>query len=287
MIEYALKAQARGLHIFPVAEGAKIPHPAAGKWGLTATNDLNAIIYFWTKVDPHANIGVACKPSELLVVDLDIAKEPNKLIGTPWEHLHSVYGPFVSGEELFDEMVYRLGGGHYPRTYSVHTGSGGLHLYYSWPAHWPKISQASPVKGVIDVRGNGGEHGGYVLGEGSLTQNGGYWTEGNVSGPTLPPEWIRQLVAERPHQPAVRRPQGLRQPGAISWSGLVDSVRHAGEGNRNNALTWATRTMCEEGATVEEALRVLGPPAEEAGLGWMEIERTVQSAYRTQERKNG
>ena len=102
----------------------------------------------------------------------------------------------------------------------------------------------------------------------------------------LPPEWIRHLVAEKP----VVKPKrftGIRQPGAISWSGLVDSVRNAGEGNRNNALLWASRAMCGDGATEQEAKDTLGPAASEAGLGAFEIERTIESGFRAQRHKEG
>lgn len=293
MLKAALAAQARGFHIFPVARDAKVPHYAAGQWGETATNNVNQIIQFWTYIDPQANIGVACKPSQLLVIDLDQAKEDWNLVKTEWAYLHQVYGPRVSGENLIDEMHFKLDdgsderGGEFTETYQVRTGSGGLHLYYRWPEHWPRISQASPVKGVVDVRGNGGQYGGYVLAEGSQTDAGAYVVENAGWAVKLPPTWIRLLVAEKPQQPKIHRPTGIRQPGSVSFSGLVDSVRNAGEGNRNNATTWAARTMCEEGAKVEEALDTLGPAAQEAGLGWSEVERTIRSAYRTQEQKGG
>lgn len=291
MLQHAVAAQARGFGIFPVARNAKVPHPAAGQWGLTATNDINSIVHFWTHVDPQANIGIACKPSCLLVIDLDVAKEDWQLQGTDWAHLHAGYGPRVNGEEVFDEMAFTLGGDQPSdlATYSVRTRSGGLHLYYRWPAHWPRISQASPVKGVVDVRGNGGQYGGYVLGEGSRIDDGEYAQSGEFTGTqiNLPPQWIRLLVAEKPQQPKIVRPKGLMQPGAISNSGLVASVQNAGEGNRNNALVWAARTMCEEGATVESAVDTLGPAAASAGLGMMEIQRTIESAYRTQRYKDG
>ena len=287
MLQAALKAQARGFWVFPVAAGAKVPHPAAGQWGQSATNDINQIIHFWTKIDPQANIGIACKPSQLLVVDLDQAKKDGNLAETEWAYLHEGYGPRVSGEDLFDEMVFKLGGGVLEHTYSVRTGSGGLHLCYRWPAHWPRISQASPVKGVIDVRGNGGQWGGYVLAEGSVTEAGPYYELRNGCQPGLPPRWIRDLVVEKPAPPRPPRGSGILQPAAISWSGLVESVRSAGEGNRNNITAWTARTMCEEGATVEEALRVLGPAAENTGLGPQEVERTIRSAFRTQQYKQG
>ena len=296
MLQHALKAQARGLWIFPVSPGLKVPHPKAGYrdaagdfhgWGETSTNDLQQILHFWTQVDPSANVGVACKPSQLLVIDLDQAKEPWNLRGTEWAYLHDAYGQFVSGEDLWDEMTFKLGGGVATETYTVRTGSGGIHLYYQWPECWGQQSQASPVKGVVDVRGNGGQWGGYVLAEGSVTDAGPYYHLFNGKGPQLAPEWIRQLVTPRPRVVTPRRVSGVMQPAAVSWSGLVDSVRNAGEGNRNNATVWAARTMCEEGATVEEALNTLGPAAQSAGLGWAEIERTIRSAYRTQESKGG
>lgn len=288
MLKHALDALTRGFHIFPVAPNGKVPHRLAGNWGETATNDPNLVIRFWTQVDPTANIGVACKPSQLLVVDLDRAKKDWALKDTEWGYVHAAFGPLVQGEDLFDEMKFKLASGDDREvdpyeTHVVRTGSGGWHLYYRWPSHWPRISQASPVKGLVDVRGNGGQHGGYVLGAGSRTEAGEYTEEIDFSI-SLPPKWIRRLVAEKPAQPKVRF-TGLRQPGAISHSGLIESVRNAGEGNRNNALLWAARTMCEEGAQEQEAQTILGQAAREAGLGDFEIQRTIQSAYRVQRQK--
>ena len=288
MLPAALKAQQRGFHIFPVAAGAKTPHRLAGEWGKTATNDINQIVQFWTQVDPTANIGVACKPSGLLVVDLDQAKEDWNLRGTDWAYLHEAHGPRVSGEALFDEMRFTQDGdGHPCETYTVLTRSGGFHMYYRWPAHWPRISQASPVKGLIDVRGNGGRYGGYVLAEGSVVEGGEYQLSLDVGEVVLPPEWIRKLVAEKPQAPRIQRPKGLMQPGVISWSGLVDSVRNAGEGNRNNALVWAARSMYSDKASIQVCKDTLGPAAAQAGLPDFEIERTIESAYRVQQQKEG
>ncbi len=285
--DFATYAVGVGFHIFPVKAGDKVPHYLAGNWGATATNDLNAVRNFWTRVDPEANIGIACKPSNLLVVDLDKAKEDWNLRGTDWEYVHAAYGPRVDGEALFDEMRFAAGesSGGMPETFSVRTGSGGLHVYYHWDPSWPRITQASPVKGVVDVRGNGGQYGGYVLGAGSVTTSGAYEVESY--GPlSKPPMWIRLLVMEKPTQPR-KSPKWLRQPGAVSQSGLVETVATAAPGNRNNALVWAARTMCEEGVPEAEAMKVLGEAAAKAGLGDMEIERTIQSGYRTQRYKEG
>lgn len=288
----ALEAARRGMHIFPVARGQKMPHSAAGQWGETATSDLSRVTYFWSHVDPYANIGIACKPSQLLVIDLDIAKEDWKLRGTEWEYLHSGYGPRISGEDVFNEMAYKLSDDEdydrYVNTLTVRTGSGGIHLYYAWPDHWPKISQASPVKGVIDVRGNGGRYGGYALGPGSVTEAGPYRVTNSLNI-KLTPNWIRELVAEKPAPPKIHRPQGIAHllGGPKNWSGLVNSVQNAGEGNRNNALLWAARAMYTGGASEQECKSTLGPAAESAGLPHYEIERTIQNAYRIQRHKEG
>jgi len=289
VLQFALKAQAAGFHIFPSAPGLKTPHRLAGQWGQTATNDINQIIFFWTQVDPRANPCIACKPSGLLVVDLDKAKEDWNLRDTEWSYMHDAYGPRVDGEDLFDEMAYKLGDDRPSdlMTYSVRTGSGGIHLYYQWPEHWGQQSQASPVKGVVDVRGNGGQWGGYVLAEGSVTEAGPYYELYTGNATQIAPEWIRQLVTPKPKIQAPRRMTGIQQPRAVSWSGLVRTVQEAGEGNRNNALSYCARAMCTDGATEEECMRVLGPAAESAGLGFREIERTIQSSYRIQCQKEG
>lgn len=282
MLSAATSAISRGFHVFPVEVRGKRPHRDAGEWGQSATTDIMPVIRYFSRTP--ANIGIACRPSQLLVVDCDTAKTDWNLKKTEWEYLHGAYGARVDGVDLLDELAYQHGADAVDpqSTYSVRTGSGGLHLYYGWPASWPKPSQASIVKGVIDVRNGGGDYGGYVLGAGSVTDAGTY--EPVSDAPVaLTPRWLFELVREKPKP--VTRFTGFRQPGAISFTGLEASVRNAAEGNRNNALAWASRTMCEEGATEAEALQLLTPAAQDAGLGFAETERTIRSAYRTQQRK--
>jgi hypothetical protein len=295
-LEAAQHAQVRGMSIFPVQVRGKRPHHMAGEWSQTATSDYNAIGHFWTHIDPQANVGIACKQSQLLVVDCDKAKSDWNLRDTPeYAFLHSVYGPRVDGEDLLDEIVFR--NSPLPETYSVRTGSGGLHLYFRWPASWPKASQASIVKGLIDIRSNGGTSGGYVLGAGSRTDDeiqpdgtvkpGGPYEALNDIPPELPPQWLRLLVVEKAPVRAPSGPGGIQQPGAISFSGLQETVRTAAPGNRNNALLFCARAMCSDKATEQECLNILGPEARKAGLGDFEIEQTIGSAYRLQRQKEG
>lgn len=298
MIQHAMAALRRGFHIFPVQERGKRPHHAAGDWGETATNNPNQVIAWWSQY-PQANIGVACKPSDLLVIDCDIAKTDWNLKGTEWAYVHEAYGPQVDGTDLLDEIKFKHDGDMDDfETYSVWTGSGGCHFYYRWYPGWPKGSQASIVKGVIDVRNGGGRDGGYVLGEGSVTldetqrdgtvKKGGPYVANELTRVIAdPPSWIRRLVVEKPSAPRQPSVAGIRQPGVISFSGLAQTVAQARPGNRNNALLFSARAMCSDQAPEAQCLEILGEAARAAGLDEQEIRQTISSAYRLQRQKEG
>lgn len=291
MLAHAVRAIQRGLWVFPVQDGEKTPHvttpPYTLRWSEVATNDLATVVKLWTQW-PMANVGVACKPSGILVVDCDIAKREYVLTKTKLAYMHDVYGPMVDGESVFNEVCHRYGGDwdEIESTYVVSTGSGGKHYYLRWPP-WIQASQASLVQGVLDIRCNGGEKGGYVLGEGSETAKGSYVRYSR--GLTLldAPDWIIAMCRERarPTRPNTASP--YEKGGSLNYGGLVDSVAYAGEGNRNNALLWAARAMCSDGATEEEAQDILGEAAATAGLTEIETRDTIRSAFRLQRMKDG
>ncbi|MFD8117030.1 bifunctional DNA primase/polymerase [Streptomyces microflavus] len=294
----ALRALWRGFTIFPVEPNEKTPHrsnphrskedaPWTIKWSEVATTDLNRICSWWRE-SPNANIGIAAKPSGLLIVDCDMPKREYQLKDTAWEFLHEKHGPLVDGNDVLREMCARYGDnyGRLERTYRVCTASMGLHLYFRWP-EMVEASQASPVPGLLDVRCNGGTKGGYVLGAGSQTAKGPYVAENDLPVADAPP-WLIELVREKP-RPA--RPKSVfSQPRQVgNFSGLVEAVAYAQEGNRNNALLWAARAMCEDGATEEDAIELLVPPALDCGLdgGERQAEQTIRSGFRLQQRKTG
>ncbi|MFI8947170.1 bifunctional DNA primase/polymerase [Streptomyces sp. NPDC053750] len=184
----------------PRAARQALPDPAGGEW---ATRDMDRVIAAWTH-SPAANPAIACAPSGLLVVDCDIAKDEYAL-----REMRQRY----SGD--WDELN---------NTYRVQTGSFGLHVYYRWPAGL-KASQASPVKGLLDVRGNGGEQSGYVLAAGAVTSKGRYIAENAapvrnapaLAGRTVPretrsaPAAVRAARTRRhhfrPHRHGAQRPR--------------------------------------------------------------------------------
>jgi hypothetical protein len=266
-----------GWHVFPCNpagtrdpqtgdDASKLPHfveqgkPWRLKWGDRATTNHH-VIWSWWCHSPQANIGIAVKPSGLLVVDID-------------------EGPGKVGLDEFDALCerYSIGAAAVWDTYTVRTPRGGYHLYYAWP-DGVQASQAS-IATDVDVRCNGGQKGGYVLAPPSRTDQGEYRVEYDRL-PAQVPYQIFELVRERP-RPKMTMPVMTGPP---NFQGLADTVRCAPDGNRNNSLLWAARTMCEEGADEETADETLVPAATAAGLSEREARSTIRSAYRLQESK--
>ena len=70
LLASALGYAARGMYVFPVKVGRK--QPLWNRWESRATRDPNAIRRVWGRA-PY-NVGVACGPSGLVVIDLDLPK---------------------------------------------------------------------------------------------------------------------------------------------------------------------------------------------------------------------
>lgn len=290
----ALWHQYQGMHIFPVQEYEKTPHvttpPYTLKWGDVATTDGNRAHIWWTQW-PLANIGVAVKPSGLLVVDCDVQKCPRQLTGeckhrqhitSRYAYLHELFGDTVDalGDLVFDQVCQRYGGDweYVQSTYRVATGSGGQHYYFKWP-EGVQASQASLVNGILDVRCNGGTRGGYVLGAGSETHAGPY-TAVVYGAPILPaPDWLVQLCTEKPRTEWATNADEYMRPAIANYTGLQDAVLYAPPGNRNNCLHWAALCMVSDGASEQECQDVLGESAKSAGLTDVETRDTIRSAY--------
>lgn len=301
-LSQAVRAASRGWHVFPCNPPGtvdpetgvnieKMPHlirpdkPYKLRWGEAATTDLRRIVDWWT-YSPGANIGIACRPSGLLVLDCDTAKRENQLADTPWSYLHDELGPWVDGADCLRGMCRRFGDDYsrLERTYRVCTASLGMHVVLSWPQE-VRATQSSPVPGLLDIRGNAGRWGGYVLGAGSVTSKGEYFIENDA--PVLPATdfpWIVEHCREKPKPKPVK--PTFSQPGHATYGGLVDAVRLAQEGNRNNVTLWAARSMCEDGATEEKCVELLLPAGVEAGQSERDVLATIRSAFRLQGSKS-
>jgi hypothetical protein len=152
--------------VFPVEPMAKTPHriypdkPYTIKWGEAATSDVRKVVEYWTW-SPTANIGIACAPSNLFVVDCDMPKREYQLRDTSFAYLHDAFGPLVDGSDVFQELCKKIGidWNEANNTYRVH-------------GQWVTITtnglptlklRRLTVKGIVDVRGNGGDQGSTYL----------------------------------------------------------------------------------------------------------------------------
>src|SRR5215207_5818876 len=148
MLEVALYYASLGWPVFPVwgsteeggcacRKGLDCPRPAKHPLGdlvprgvKDATIDPDTIREWWTR-RPKANIGLATgERSGLIVLDVD---------------------PDKGGFEALSALIRRHG--PLPETFVVHTGGGGLHIYFSHPGvHVPNSS--GMIGPGLDIRGD-------------------------------------------------------------------------------------------------------------------------------------
>lgn len=106
--------------------------PILPDWENEATQDVDEIRALWHRDGDWAgyNIGIACGPARLVVLDIDVK----------------------DGRDGFAEL--KAEGIQLPETYSVRTPTGGLHLYYQTTPDKPYSN--SPLTPGIDIRAGGG-----------------------------------------------------------------------------------------------------------------------------------
>jgi hypothetical protein len=245
------------------ASSGKHPRNRNGLHGATTNlKTVHAWLHQWQK----ANLGVATGgSSHLLVIDIDPRHDGHRSLSD------------------LEVQYERL-----PRTYTVRTGSGGLHLYFSMKGIDPPIRNSAGKLGPgIDVRGKGG----YVVGPPSGTPFGAYTVE--EAAPLAPiPGWVVDLL---------RAPRRLQRPlitgsrlftpnsaGAVgqaprSLDEAVLIMLAAAEGSRNHTLNsmafWAGRQVARGLVSENDVVHRLSLAAELTGLEDDEIERTLCSGF--------
>jgi hypothetical protein len=221
------------------------------------------------------NVGIACGPSRLVVIDLDTAEHGGSLPPS-WAAEPSIN----DGREVLRLLALRAGE-PWPDTYTTRTPSGGLHLYFAAIDGRELRNSASRVGPMIDVRAAGG----YVVGAGSVTARGRYQVVRDYMVRTLP-GWLADLVA--PARPTRAAPASVAQrPVYGRLRGIVEAVLTSEPGTRNGRLFWAA---CRAGEMISAGLidhaaaeDVLVRAAVESGLrgGEPEARRTVASGLRS------
>lgn len=279
LLRAALHAAERGWHVFPLRPGSKRPAlhgenscPRTGpcsnghlKWEQRATTDPDRIRAAWSHA-PY-NVGLACGPSSLLVIDLDVPKGKGS-------------SDVPDGAATFEALCERRGEA-VPRTRTIRTASGGQHLYFTAPAAARLHNTAGTLAPLVDTRA----HGGYVVAAGSVVGGTPY----ALVGPALLrplPGWLIALLTP-PHP--VNRPPLPPSPGSGRRTRYAEAalnqeaaaVAKACEGRRNAALLRGARALGRFVASgdlprpiVEAALQQAG---QAAGLSAGECRATLRS----------
>jgi hypothetical protein len=301
LLAVALDAADRGWHVFPLRHNDKRPafpdHDTdhcdgrdprcrnAGAhigWEPRATTDPNRIRRAWT-VAPY-NVGIACGPSGLVVVDLDTPK-PGQQPPDDWARER-----VADGSDVLAFLCEHYGQPYPADTYTVTTGRGGTHLYYRHPASGPALRNSAGLLGwLVDTRA----HGGYVVAAGSVA--GGYpYTVAHDADPMPLPGWLAERLAPKPlpAQEFMTVELGTDRRGAYLRTAIDRQLEHvtkAPAGQRNGALytsAVALGQLVAGGALSEQDVTgLLTQAALSSGLRPRETARTIASGLRAGARR--
>jgi hypothetical protein len=254
----AFAAVARGWFVFPVHPGSKVP--AVEKWEAVATRDPRQIRQWWS-VRPY-NIGIACGPSRLLVIDIDIAFSDIDMNGVDAAEdidpsppavgasLHGGGGPV--GVEVLLQRAAEVGVAWPPQTYAVTTPRGGRHWYFRAPAGPAWRNTQGTLGTSVDTRGRGG----FVVAAGSTDRHGRRYRVAHDHPAMSMPDWLIAALTPPP-SPRLARPDSLGRPassGRLSGrrveaylraviAGETAVVANAPVGQRHTILLAAARRL--------------------------------------------
>jgi hypothetical protein len=262
----ALAVAARGWPVFPLRPYSKLP--AVRNWERRACTDPDRVRAWWS-VAPYANVGLACGPAGLVVVDLDAA-------GHTWPAAAEAHAESGSRGGCGGGHGDRTGHGRdalaalaaaagqvVPDTYSVATPCGE-HLYFTAPAGVALRNTCGVLAGRIDTRAAGG----YVVAAGSVLRAAGRTRHYRLvrDVPLAPlPGWIAAAlrpaappsVATAPANDGTDMPARSLQSGdhfpearvrayvAAAVAGEARAVALARPGTRNHTLFRAAASLGE------------------------------------------
>ncbi|MFI0901818.1 bifunctional DNA primase/polymerase [Streptomyces sp. NPDC020983] len=283
LLASALHYAERGMYVHPLLVGGK--EPRWDGWEARATRDPALIERTWGRAP--FNIGVACGPSGLVAVDLDL----------PHDGEVSGEAGVVDGATMLQALAARTPGARITPTLTVVTASGGRHLIYRAPAGSALRNSARRLGFCIDTRAAGG----YVVGIGSVVDGRRYTLEGSLTDPAVLPGWLLTLLTSSAEPPktgraprraeVVTRLRELTRQGTREqrWAyGILrsehDDLAATGEGGRNDRLNLAAYRAGQlvgagllDQAVAEEMLTAA---ADACGLGErspVEVAKTLRS----------
>ncbi|WP_049581037.1 bifunctional DNA primase/polymerase, partial [Streptomyces sp. SBT349] len=196
LLNAALATAERGWPVFPLRPGDKRPAghreadcPRTGRCTdghLTpeqrATTDVALIAACWTQ-RPY-NVGIATGPARLVVIDLDVPKGPDDVPPQEWAQ-----AGVHDGMDVFAAVCEQHGQPYPTDTFTVRTGGGGLHLYFTAPAEKRLRGSGGTLGWKVDTRAWGG----YVVAGGSSVHRRLYSVEQDAP-PAPIPTWLSELL---------------------------------------------------------------------------------------------
>lgn len=211
-------------------------------------------------------------PYPYVVVDID-----GPVGAEEWAEL---VGPAPDGEDVWDWLGV---------TWVAQTARG-LHLWFS------SITPTGTIKlgSKLDLKGQGG----YVAAPPSVHPDGPTYEWLIAPSATEPPQEVPEPLARRIEDHKFDRDMAMesKRIRTIAWGpryvegdkvfyaqaghdALIEGMKSAAEGNRNNYLHWAAATLSEEGGSDEE-FEALAAAALGNHLDKVEVKRTIRSARR-------
>ncbi|MEV4734701.1 bifunctional DNA primase/polymerase [Saccharopolyspora sp. NPDC049426] len=223
----ALQTAGAGHWVFPLRPRSK--KPAVSAWETAATTDPERITAWWRRA-PY-NVGIACGPSHLLVIDLD----------TPHDSPTTNAGEHRTGRDVLAVLAEKAGEPFPADTYTVATPSGGQHLYFAAPDEPELRCTVGQLGPLVDTRGAGG----YVVAAGSVLREGRYRL--HYDAPIAPlPQWITGLVTPHPVSESSDlrlTPERAAAYVAAVLRGETEAVARAVTGQRHHALLRAAGAL--------------------------------------------
>jgi hypothetical protein len=172
----------------------------------------------WWAGSPDSNIGIRCgQASKLIAIDLDSKHD---------------------GERRFAELAAQRGA-EVPRTTTVKTGGGGVHLLFRPPAGVAVASRV--IEAGIELKAEGT----YIVAPPSLHENGTEYQLVNGVPVAALPAWLLEVDPERQTAPTVAEtiPEGERDTTLTSLAGTMRR-RGMGEAEILAALEVTNRERC-------------------------------------------
>ncbi|MFI6376998.1 bifunctional DNA primase/polymerase [Streptomyces sp. NPDC050546] len=221
----AIAYAARGWRVVPAKHGFK--YPSMKKWQDEATATDWDKILDWFPEGQQMNVCIVTgKESNLFVLDIDDAPA--------WRGK-----PAKEGSKTLAELEVELG--NLPRTFTVQTRTGGIHMYFSMEGvDWDirnAVGVSGPLGKDLDIRGNGGQ----VVAAPSRAREddngaaGHYTVADDVPVAAMPQAWLDRL---RP-KPKLKRVPPRAQSPADSFMQL-DSLRFSRPAYTQHDATPAT-----------------------------------------------